>query len=46
MQGQVKWAMAGRNRERLEAVRDTCAAANGVAKVRGDPPAAALFNNP
>lgn len=31
-QGKVKWAMAGRNRERLEAVRDTCAAANGVAK--------------
>ncbi len=33
-QGEVRWAMAGRSMERLEAVRDACAAVNGVAKVR------------
>lgn len=32
-QGEVKWAMAGRNKEKLEGVRETAAAANGAAKV-------------
>lgn len=31
-QGEVKWAMAGRSQEKLEGVRDSCAALNGVAK--------------